>query len=284
MTELGTRANPQRDRIAIDGKPLRSAAPLVYILLNKPVGVMTTLIDPGGRPTVRDLVAGVRQRVFPVGRLDFHSAGLLLLTNDGELALRLTHPRYGVRKTYEVKVKGRPEAAQLTALARGVRLAEGVSGPAAVRVLEASERKTWLSITLAEGKNRQVRRMCDGVGLDVEKLVRVALGPLKLGKLPAGAWRHLEPDEVAPLRGASAPCAARRHRPNRAARPLCRAASDRRPAASRARPRPGKIFTESCNPCTAPAPARRARPPETRLSTRWSWNTCCCLYAVIKPR
>ena len=231
MTELGTRANPQRDRIAIDGKPLRSAAPPVYILLNKPVGVMTTLIDPGGRPTVRDLVAGVRQRVFPVGRLDFHSAGLLLLTNDGELALRLTHPRYGVRKTYEVKVKGRPEAAQLAALARGVRLAEGVSGPAAVRVMEASERKTWLSITLAEGKNRQVRRMCDGVGLDVEKLVRVALGPLKLGKLPAGAWRHLEPDEVAALRGASA--AVRRAPPSTEPRGTSAAPRRERPSARR---------------------------------------------------
>jgi len=231
VTELGTRANPQRDRIAIDGKPLRSAAPPVYILLNKPVGVMTTLIDPGGRPTVRDLVAGVRQRVFPVGRLDFHSAGLLLLTNDGELALRLTHPRYGVRKTYEVKVKGRPEAAQLAALARGVRLAEGVSGPAAVRVMEASERKTWLSITLAEGKNRQVRRMCDGVGLDVEKLVRVALGPLKLGKLPAGAWRHLEPDEVAALRGASA--AVRRAPPSTEPRGTSAAPRRERPSARR---------------------------------------------------
>src|SRR5512144_2649244 len=127
VTELGTRANPQRDRIAIDGKPLRAAAPLVYILLNKPVGVMTTLSDPQGRPTVRDLLVGVRQRVFPVGRLDFHTSGLLLLTNDGELALRLTHPRYGVKKTYEVKVKGRPEPAQLAALARGVRLSDGVS-------------------------------------------------------------------------------------------------------------------------------------------------------------
>jgi 23S rRNA pseudouridine2605 synthase len=204
VTELGTRANPHRDKITIDGKPLRGSAPPIYILLNKPVGVMTTLVDPGGRPTVRDLLGGVRQRVFPVGRLDFHSAGLLLLTNDGELALRLTHPRYGVRKTYEVKVKGRPEAAQLAALAGGVRLADGVSAPAAVRVLEASERKTWLSITLAEGKNRQVRRMCEAVGLAVEKLVRVALGPLALGKLPPGAWRHLEPEEVARLRAATA--------------------------------------------------------------------------------
>jgi 23S rRNA pseudouridine2605 synthase len=203
VTELGTRADPHRDRIAIDGKPLRAAAPPAYIVLNKPVGVMTTLADPGGRPTVRDLIAGVRQRVFPVGRLDFHSAGLLLLTNDGDLAMRLTHPRYGVQKTYEVKVKGRPEPAQLAALAQGVRLPDGVSAPAAVRILEAGERKTWLAITLSEGKNRQVRRMCEGVGLSVEKLVRVALGPLKLGKLPPGAWRRLEPAELDALRTAA---------------------------------------------------------------------------------
>jgi 23S rRNA pseudouridine2605 synthase len=199
VTELGTRANPQRDRITIDGKPLRSAAPLAYIVLNKPVGVMTTLADPQGRPTVRDLLAGVRQRVFPVGRLDYHSAGLLLLTNDGELALRLTHPRYGVRKTYQVKVKGQPESAQLAALARGVRLPDGVTAPAYVRVIAARERKAWLEVTLAEGKNREVRRMCEAVGLPVEKLVRVALGPLKLGRLPVGAWRHLEPEEVGKL-------------------------------------------------------------------------------------
>ena len=228
MTELGTRANPHRDRIAIDGKLLRAAPPPVYILLNKPVGVMTTLIDPQGRPTVRDLIGGVKVRVFPVGRLDFHSAGLLLLTNDGELALRLTHPRYGIRKTYEVKVKGRPEAGQLSALARGVRLADSVSAPATVRVLEAGERKTWLAITLAEGKNRQVRRMCEAVGLPVEKLVRVALGPLALGALPPGAWRYLTDDELARLRAAPAggrrsPAAARRGAgaaPGGARRPL----------------------------------------------------------------
>ncbi len=213
MTELGTRAHPQRDRIAIDGKPLRAAAPLTYIMLHKPVGVMTTLADPEGRPTVRDLLVGVRQRVFPVGRLDYHSSGLLLLTNDGELALRLTHPRYGVKKTYHVKVKGRPEPAQLAGLARGVRLGDGVSAPAEVRVIESREQKAWLSITLAEGKNRQVRRMCEAVGLQVEKLTRVALGPLKLGKLQAGAWRRLEPEEISMLHAPPGRAAAAPRRP-----------------------------------------------------------------------
>jgi len=232
VTTLGTRAHPQRDRIAIDGKPLRAAAPLAYILLNKPVGVMTTLADPEGRPTVRDLLGGVRQRVFPVGRLDYHSAGLLLLTNDGDLALRLTHPRYGVRKTYQVKVKGHPEPTQLAALAQGVRLPDGVTGPAAVRVLSTRERKAWLELTLAEGKNREVRRMCEAVGLPVEKLVRVALGPLKLGKLAVGAWRHLEPAELAKL-----------HAATQTARPLVPSIAAEAVSASgprRRRPRPGR--------------------------------------------
>jgi len=202
VTELGTRASPPRDRIAIDGRPLPSAAPLAYILLNKPVGVMTTMVDPAGRPTVRELLHGVRRRVFPVGRLDFRSAGLLLFTNDGELAMRLTHPRYGITKTYEVKVKGQPAPDQLAALARGVRLPDGVTGPASVRILTAREHKAWLEITLTEGKNREVRRMCEAVGLPVEKLVRVALGPLKLGKLPVGAWRPLTPEELDRLHAA----------------------------------------------------------------------------------
>jgi 23S rRNA pseudouridine2605 synthase len=141
----------------------------------------------------------VRARVFPVGRLDYHSAGLLLLTNDGDLALRLTHPRYGVRKTYQVKVKGDPQPMQLAALSSGVRLADGATNPAEVHILRQRDQKVWLSITLAEGKNRQVRRMFEAVGLPVEKLVRVAFGGLKLGALPPGAWRHLAPAEVAQL-------------------------------------------------------------------------------------
>ncbi len=232
-TELGTRANPRTDRIAVDGKPLRPSAPHVYLLLNKPVGVVTTLADPEGRPTVRDYLKGVRARVFPVGRLDYHSAGLLVLTNDGELALRLTHPRYGVHKTYQVKVKGEPHSSQLAALAGGVRLADGTTKPAQVHVLRQRDQKVWLSITLAEGKNRQVRRMCEAVGLSVEKLVRVAFGGLKLGGLAPGAWRHLEPAEIQLLvRPAPAP------RPARPARGRQREHAPRGPAERRSdRPR-----------------------------------------------
>lgn len=200
VTELGTRADPSRDKIAIDGRPVRAAQAAVYLALNKPTGVVTTLSDPEERPTVRDLLGRVRQRVFPVGRLDFHSAGLLLLTNDGELAQRLTHPRYGVRKTYRVKVKGNVASEQIERLSKGVALQDGVSAPAQVRVVDAGERKTWIEITLAEGKNRQVRRMCEAVGLPVEKLSRIAFGPLKLGKLEVGAVRPLTEGEVRKLR------------------------------------------------------------------------------------
>jgi len=192
----------------------------LYILLHKPVNVVTTLADPEGRPTVRMYIPEVRMRIYPVGRLDFHSSGLLLLTNDGELALRLTHPRYGIRKTYHVKVKGRPTSETLAHLAAGVRLEEGPTAPARVRVLKgpgdkalksASRQaprsaggtdKTWLEITIGEGRKREIRRMCERVGHPVEKLTRVALGPLALGKLAAGEHRMLTEREVFELRRA----------------------------------------------------------------------------------
>ena len=202
VTELGTKADPRTDRITIDGRPLRLSSERLYILLHKPVGVVTTLSDPEGRPTVRDLLPEVRVRVFPVGRLDYYSSGLLLLTNDGELALRLTHPRYGVRKTYQVKVNGRPTAEALEKLASGVRLEEGTTAPAEVRVIRGSDAKTWLEITLSEGRKREVRRMCEQVGYRVEKLTRIRLGPLNLGSLQPGQHRTLTEREVYQLRHA----------------------------------------------------------------------------------
>ena len=202
VTELGTKANPRTDRIAIDGRPLRPPEELLYILLHKPINVVTTLSDPEGRPTVRQLLPEIRERVFPVGRLDFHSSGLLLFTNDGELALRLTHPRYGIRKTYRVKVKGTPTPEALAQLGSGVRLEEGKTAPAEVRIERSQEGKTWLEITLGEGRKREVRRMCERVGYPVEKLSRVRLGPLTLGKLAPGHHRMLTAREVRELRRA----------------------------------------------------------------------------------
>jgi 23S rRNA pseudouridine2605 synthase len=200
VTELGTKADPSRDRITVSGRLLTIVADRIYLVLNKPVGVVTTLFDPEGRPTVRDLLHRVRTRVFPVGRLDYHSAGLLLLTNDGELAQRLTHPRFGVSKTYRVKVRGVPDDAALHRLRTGVRIEGGRTAPALVRVLETRDQKSWLEITVREGRNREVRRMCEQVGLSVEKLVRIAIGPLKLGKLAPGEFRPLTDRELASLR------------------------------------------------------------------------------------
>ncbi len=173
------------------------AAPeFFYLIMHKPNGVVTTMSDPEGRPTVRDLLPKLRARVYPVGRLDYHSSGLLLFTNDGELALRLTHPRYGVRKVYHVKVKGVPAEATLERLRRGVRLADGRARAESVRVLQSSGTKTWLEMTIREGKKHEIRRLCEAVGHDVEKLKRVALGPIELGGLEPGESRLLTEKEV----------------------------------------------------------------------------------------
>lgn len=204
VTRLGTTADLRRDRILVDGRPLVFPAAPLYFLLHKPVGVVSTLKDPQGRPTVRDLLRGVHERVFPVGRLDYHSAGLLLLTNDGELTERLLHPRYQLPRTYHAKVTGvlTPEA--LRALRSGVRLDDGSrTAPAGVQVLQVREKKTWLEITLREGRNREVRRMCEAVGYRVEKLIRIRFGPLELGNLLPGSYRPLTLTEVRSLKRAA---------------------------------------------------------------------------------
>jgi 23S rRNA pseudouridine2605 synthase len=204
VTRLGTTADLQRDRILVDGQPLVVPSTFLYFLLHKPVGVVSTLRDPQGRPTVRDLLHDVRERVFPVGRLDYDSAGLLLMTNDGELTERLLHPRYQIPRTYHVKVSGVLIPEVLKKLRSGVRLDDGtVTDPATVQILRTSERKAWLEITLREGRNREVRRMCEAVGYRVEKLIRVRFGPLVLTDLPAGAYRPLSTAEVAALKRAS---------------------------------------------------------------------------------
>jgi 23S rRNA pseudouridine2605 synthase len=199
VTQLGTRADAARDDIRVDGVRLKAAAPPVYLLLNKPKGVVSTRQDPEGRPTVMELVPPVAG-LFPVGRLDVNTEGLLLLTNDGAFAERVAHPRYEVPRVYHAKVQKVPEAATLERLRRGVRVDGERLVVDRVRVLEA-EKNAWLELTLHEGKNHEVRRLLEAVGHRVSKLRRVGLGPLTARGLKPGQFRPLTPAEVRALMG-----------------------------------------------------------------------------------
>lgn len=198
--ELGRRADPERDEIRVDGKPLRSRAKPVYLLLNKPRGYVTTLSDEKGRKTVVDLVRDCGTRVYPVGRLDLDSEGLLLLTNDGELMQHLLHPSGEVNKTYHVSVFGSVDGAaeKLSAITD---LEGEAIRPAQVEVLRKTRQTAELAVTIHEGKNRQIRRMCAACGLTVKRLRRVREHTLTLGGLPCGKWRYLTDAEVSALKG-----------------------------------------------------------------------------------
>lgn len=219
---LGSKADATHDDIRVDGRRIKTPDRHVYILLNKPAGYVTTRSDPQRRPTVVDLLAGVRDYVYPVGRLDFDSEGLLLLTNDGDLAARLTHPSHGVARVYEARVLGVPDDRDLERLARGIPLDGQPTAPADVERLHVKGERTVLRVTLREGRNRQVRRMCEAVGHPVEHLRRVAIGPLRDARLKTGQWRTLTDEEVVRLqKAARATAAAPLERPHRtrAARP-----------------------------------------------------------------
>ncbi len=203
VRELGQRADPARDAIAVDGEAVRPLGERRTIMLHKPRGVVSTMDDPEGRPTVAGLVQAAGERLYPVGRLDLNTTGLLLLTNDGRLAAAVQHPRHAVARVYHVKVHGRPDEAAITRLRRGVQLEDGKTAPARVRVLGHLPTKTWLEVTVREGRQHLVRRMCESVGHPVDKLARVRLGPLGLGTLPLGAWRPLTASELAALRVAA---------------------------------------------------------------------------------
>lgn len=200
VTELGTKVDPERDHVKVDGKHLERAQPFVYLLLNKPKNVMSTLNDPGGRPTVKDFLHGVSVRVFPVGRLDFDSEGLMLLTNNGDLAQALLHPRYHVPKTYLIKVKGVLTDEEIAQLQRGVKLEDGMTSPAMVKKVKIAQQNSWLEITIREGRKHQVKRMLEAVGHLVIKLMRVKMGPLTLGDLGSGEFRFLTDREANALR------------------------------------------------------------------------------------
>ncbi|MCD7917388.1 MAG: rRNA pseudouridine synthase [Clostridiales bacterium] len=201
----GDRADPEQDLICVDGAPIPDGQKPVYLMLNKPRGYVTTLSDERGRPTVAQLVADCPVRVYPVGRLDYHSEGLLLLTNDGALAQSLTHPSHGVEKEYLVRVSG-DVAAAVPLLSRPMTV-EGVEYNAAAVAVRPSKEPgtTLLSVTITQGKNRQVRRMCAAAGLRVHRLKRVREGALRLGSLSSGQWRYLQASEVELLKNGANP-------------------------------------------------------------------------------
>lgn len=203
VKELGSKVDPQNDDIRVDGEQVMTAvAPKpLYIMLNKPVGYVCTVSDPHAEHTVLDLLEQVESRVYPVGRLDADSSGLLLLTNDGEFANRLTHPRYHVPKVYRVRVRGFLDRTAAIKLTEGIELPDGKTAPADIKFVEydSATQCTIVDVTLYEGRNRQVRRMMDSVGHPVRELIRVAYGCLQLKGLNTGTWRKLKPEEVSRL-------------------------------------------------------------------------------------
>jgi pseudouridine synthase len=200
VTRADARLDPRRDAVSVDGRRVGDLAGSVVLALHKPAGYLTTRSDPAGRRTVYDLVGGHAGWVFPVGRLDRDSAGLIVLTNDHRLGERLTSPAAHVPKTYHVRVRGLPDAEALRALREGVPLADGLTRPARVKALGSTkDGSAWLEVVLTEGRNRQIRRMCAAVGHDVLELVRVKIGRFALGELPPGRWRRLGPEEIARL-------------------------------------------------------------------------------------
>jgi len=202
VLEMGTKADADADDIRVDGRRLRAPERKRYILLNKPAGVVSTRSDPQRRRTVIDLLVGVREYVYPVGRLDYETEGLLLLTNDGDLAARLTHPRHGVERSYEAHVVGMPDDEALRQLREGISLDGRRTLPAEAMLLNdrRGQRQGVVQITIREGRNRQVRRMLEAVGHPVRELARTRIGPLTDRRLRAGTWRDLTPEEVTKLR------------------------------------------------------------------------------------
>ena len=199
LVGLGDKADSARDKIAVDGRPVRAAEELVYVALYKPRGVISTVTDPDLRPAVRDLVP-VPGTLYPVGRLDYDSEGLVLMTNDGDLANKLTHPRYEHEKEYRVLVAKHPDSDQLSLWRRGVVLEDGFkTGPAEVYVVSKYGKGAWLNVTLKEGHKRQIREMGIQTGLPVVRIVRVRIGELRLGSLKPKEWRHLTAQEIADL-------------------------------------------------------------------------------------
>jgi 23S rRNA pseudouridine2605 synthase len=201
--EMGVQADPERDEIRLDGCLVGTAAQKVYILLNKPRGYITTLADPQQRPVVTDLLSGLQERVFPIGRLDYDSEGLLLLTNDGQFANRVQHPRYRVAKTYRVKVEGHLTIREMRALSDGVMLEDGMFKPLQAVYERKNTKSCWIVMTVSEGRNRIIRRALAALGHPVTRLIRIAMADVPMGDLRPGEYRHLTKKELSRLWTAS---------------------------------------------------------------------------------
>ena len=236
VTELGSRADAARDHIKVDGTLITRAEPHRYILLYKPKEVMTTVEDPQGRRTVIDLVRGIRERIYPVGRLDFHSEGLVLLTNDGDLAFKVSHPTHGSVKTYHVKVRGVPDERMIDKLQRGITIEGKRTLPCEISRLRTTSKgddqgNSWFEVKLREGRTHQIRKMYQAIGHPVSKLKRVAIGPISDPNLTPGVWRELTEKEVKMLAAMKEKKAPKRRTPLRAKSKKSGAAA--RPAAKK---------------------------------------------------
>lgn len=199
VTEPGIKVIPGKDEVEVNGKAVKISCNMVYIMLHKPVGYVTTVSDQFGRPTVVDLVRDVGERVYPVGRLDYDTSGLLLLTNDGDLTHRITHPSHEIEKKYIAVVEGKPDEKDMRRLKTGIEINNRMTSPARARILRSDGKTSTVEIKIHEGRNRQVRKMFDMIGHRVLELKRVAIGRLKLGDLPEGKWRYLSAQQVKKL-------------------------------------------------------------------------------------
>jgi pseudouridine synthase len=200
VESLGTLIDEKTDKVRVDGKRIKSDTSHIYLLLNKPSGYLVTVKDPFQRPTIMDLLPSLKKRIYPVGRLDFDSEGLLLLTNDGDLAHRLMHPRFRVKKEYLIMVKIKPDSSSLVRLEKGIYLDGKKTAPAKIRILSTTKRGTRIKVELHEGRKRELRRMFEAVGHNVLSLKRVSFGSLSLGGLKKGQWRYLTREELARLK------------------------------------------------------------------------------------
>jgi 23S rRNA pseudouridine2605 synthase len=275
VTAQGVQVDPGRDLVAVDGRPVERLARHRHLLLYKPPGCVTTLADPQGRPTAAQYLEGVRERVFPVGRLDWDAEGALLFTTDGELANRLAHPRYGHRRTYLAKVKGEPPAAALERMVAGVRLEDGPARALEAAVHERAERNTWVRVAVGEGRKHLVKRLCEAVGLEVQRLFRPEFGGVSVGRLRPGQFRDLGPEEIRALRRAAGleggpvpgpaspmvlPRAARRHGHGPPAPPSAGGVAGDRPRAGRGPPVHGRAARAPGEAGRGGAPSRPAPP------------------------